>query len=274
MSNQNDKVISEFGEEWKKFNYSEIDKEKLKENFEQYFSIFPWSFLSEDAVGFDMGCGSGRWAQFVAPKVKILNCVEPSEAIEVAKDNLISNRNINFYRETTENCSLKHGSQDFGYCLGVLHHIPNTQEALNDCTKLLKSGAPFLLYLYYNFENKPIWFKIIWKTSDCIRKLISISPKPIKHFLCVVIALFVYYPLSRFAYILEKLGLNVDNIPLSDYRKKPFYQSKNDALDRFGTRLEQRFSKAQIIEMLVKAGCKDIKFSPTTPFWCCVAIKQ
>ena len=274
MSNKDEKVIEEFGEEWTKFDYSSIDTEKLNENFDQYFSIFPWDILPKDAVGFDMGCGTGRWAQFVAPKVKTLNCVEPSEAINAAKKNLINNKNVTFRKETTENCSLSPGSQDFGYCLGVLHHIPHTQEALNDCTKLLKSGAPILLYLYYSFENKPLWFKALWKVSDYIRKFISISPKPIKHFLAALIALLVYFPLSRLAYILEKMGLNVENIPLADYRKKPFYQCKNDSLDRFGTRLEQRFSKSQITEMLTKADCTGVEFSPNTPFWCCIAFKK
>jgi len=274
MNNRDERVIKDFGEEWTKFDYSSIDTEKLKETFDQYFSIFPWHLLPKDAVGFDMGCGTGRWAQFVAPKVKTLNCIEPSDAINAAKKNLIKNENVLFYKETTENCSLSPSSQDFGYCLGVLHHIPNTQEALNDCTKLLKSGAPILLYLYYNFENKPLWFKTIWKVSNYIRKFISISPKPIKYFLSALIALVVYFPFSRSAYILEKLGFNVENIPLADYRKKTFYHCKNDALDRFGTRLEQRFSKSQITELLTKAGCKDVEFSPNTPFWCCIAVKK
>ena len=274
MSNIDKKVIEEFGEEWTKFDYSHIDVKKLNENFNQYFGIFPWDKLPKNAVGFDMGCGTGRWAQFVAPKVKTLNCIEPSDAINVAKKNLIKNKNVAFFRETTENCSLNPASQDFGYCLGVLHHISDTQKALKDCTRLLKTGAPILLYLYYSFENKPIWFKFLWKVSDYIRKFISIAPKPIKYFLAAFIALSVYFPLSRLAYILEKAGLNVENIPLADYRQKPFYQCKNDSLDRFGTRLEQRFSKSQITDMLTNAGCSGIQFSSSTPFWCCVAFKK
>ena len=274
MSNIDKKVIEEFGEEWTKFDYSHIDVKKLNENFNQYFNIFPWDKLPKNAVGFDMGCGTGRWAQFVAPKVKTLNCIEPSDAIDVAKKKLIKNKNVVFFKETTENCSLNLASQDFGYCLGVLHHIPDTQKALKDCTRLLKPGAPILLYLYYSFENKPIWFKFLWKVSDYIRKFISISPKPVKYFLAAFIALLVYFPLSRLAYILEKAGLNVENIPLSDYRQKPFYQCKNDSLDRFGTRLEQRFSKSQITDMLTNAGCSGIQFSSSTPFWCCVAFKK
>ena len=274
MINKDEKVIREFGEEWTKFDYSSIDTEKLNQEFEQWFNIFPWDQLPKDAVGFDMGCGTGRWAQFVAPKVKTLNCIEPSDAINVAKKNLINNKNVRFHKETTENCSLSPGSQDFGYCLGVLHHIPNTQKALNDCTRLLKSGAPILIYLYYNFENKPLWYRVLWKISDYIRKFICVCPKPIKHFLAALIALLIYFPLSRLAYILEKIGLNVENIPLAFYRKYPFYRCKNDSLDRFGTRLEQRFSKSEITEMLTKSGCKGVKFPPNTPYWCCIAFKK
>lgn len=274
MTNKDETVIEEFGDEWTKFDHGTLNEEKLKESFQQYFNIFPWDKLSNDSVGFDMGCGSGRWAKFVAPKVNTLNCVEPSNAINVAKNNLKTFKNVKFYNETTEDCTISFGSQDFGYCLGVLHHIPNTQDALNDCTKLLKPGAPFLLYIYYNFENKPIWFKFIWKISDYIRRVVSISPKPIKNFISAMIALAIYFPLSRAAYMIEKAGINVENIPLSDYRSKPFYQCKNDALDRFGTRLEQRFSKAQITDMLIKAGCTKIKFSSNTPYWCCIAFKN
>lgn len=274
MTNKDENVIKEFGDEWIKFDHGALDEQKLEEIFWQYFKIFPWDKLPKDAVGFDMGCGSGRWARFVAPKVHTLNCIEPSNAIYVAKNNLKPHHNVNFLNETTEDCSLAPSSQDFGYCLGVLHHIPNTQEALNDCTKLLKPGAPILLYLYYNFENRPLWFKFIWRISDFIRRLVSVSPKPIKHSICSIIAILVYFPLSRTARFLEKLGVNVENVPLSSYRKKPFYHCKNDALDRFGTRLEQRFSKAQITDLLVKAGCTNIEFSPNTPFWCCVAFKK
>jgi len=267
-------VIYEFGREWTKFDYSKLDKVQLKKNFDQYFDIFPWHLLSEDAVGFDMGCGTGRWAQFVAPKVNSLNCIEPSDAIEVAKNNLSGLENVKFYKQTTQTCSLNECSQDFGYSLGVLHHIPDTQAAIKDCTRLLKSGAPLLLYLYYNFENKPFWYKVIWRISDILRRRISRAPSPVKYFLCTLVASCVYFPFSRLAYLCERLGFNVENIPLSDYRAKPFYQSRNDALDRFGTRLEKRFSKAEIRQMLHNADCKNVQFSSQPPFWCCVAQKK
>jgi hypothetical protein len=42
---------------------------------------------------------------------------------------------------------------------------------------------------------------------------------------------------------------------------------RNDALDRFGTKLEQRFSAKQIIEMMENAGLTDIVIGPVAPYY-------
>ena len=49
----------------------------------------------------------------------------------------------------------------------------------------------------------------------------------------------------------------------------PFMMLANDALDRFGTSLEQRFSKAEITEMLRLADfdISTLNFSDVEPFW-------
>jgi len=57
------------------------------------------------------------------------------------------------------------------------------------------------------------------------------------------------------------------------YRNKPFYFMQTDALDRFGTRLEKRFSKAEISSMLHEAGFKKITFSEELPYWVCISYK-
>ena len=272
--NIDNKVINDFNKEWQKYNYLNFDKKKLKIFFNQYFEIFPWDKINQNSIGFDMGCGSGRWAQFVAPRVKTLICVEPSDAIKVAKINLNRFNNVKFLKESTNSCTIKEKSQDFGYCLGVLHHIPDPEKALKDCAKLLKSKSPFLLYLYYNFENKPKWFKLIWKVSDFMRKVISKMPNRLKILTCTLIAYLIYLPLSRTANLFERLGLNISDFPLADYRSKPMYICKNDALDRFGTSLEYRFSKNEIKEMLYNSGFENITFSKSAPYWCCIAYKK
>lgn len=49
---------------------------------------------------------------------------------------------------------------------------------------------------------------------------------------------------------------------------------RTDALDRFGTRLEQRFSAREIKEMMTDADLEDIRFSDMAPFWCVVGRRR
>lgn len=277
MSKKNidEKVVSDFGREWQAFNHLEIDNLSLESSFNSYFSIFPFNELPKNAKGFDMGCGSGRWAKFMAPVVGSLHCIEPSAvALNQAENNLSMFTNCTFECATASENSLKESSQDFGYSLGVLHHTPDTVEALNKCTSTLKQGAPFLVYLYYSLDNKPFWYRWLWLISDVIRKQVSRLPFPLKFFISQLIGFFVYLPLARFSLLCEKLGINVKNFPLTDYRSKAFYILRNDALDRFGTRLEHRFSKKQITEMLTNAGLHNITFSENPPFWTAIAYKK
>ena len=48
---------------------------------------------------------------------------------------------------------------------------------------------------------------------------------------------------------------------------------QTDALDRFGTQLEKRYSKKDIEEMLIKAGLEKIVFRDSAPFWCALGYK-
>jgi len=53
-----------------------------------------------------------------------------------------------------------------------------------------------------------------------------------------------------------------------------FYTLRTDARDRFGTPLEQRFTREQIAGMMVRAGLEDVWFSKGTPFWCVVGLRK
>ena len=267
-------VVADFGREWLKFDQSDVPIEELRDSFEKYFSVFPWSILSSDAEGFDLGCGSGRWAYFCAPRVGKLHCIDPSSlALKVAKNKLSEFNNCIFHNAGVDDIPLEDESMDFGYSIGVLHHIPDTQEGINSCVRKLKVGAPFLLYLYYAFDNRPLWFKTIWYVSDMLRRLISRLPYPLKYITSQIIAILVYWPSARLTRLMEVLGFNVMNLPLSSYRKKTIKTLRTDALDRFGTRLEKRFTKSEIEKMMIKSGLERIEFRESEPFWCAVGYR-
>jgi SAM-dependent methyltransferase len=267
-------TVEGFGDEWERFDQSKLLDAERERIFSAYFSIFPFNLLPSNAVGFDLGCGSGRWAKEVAPRVAILHCIDPSSALAVARRNLADKSNCKFHAASVDSIPLEDDSMDFGYSLGVLHHLPDTAAGLAACVAKLKSGAPFLVYIYYAFDNKPRWFRLVWLASDFLRKVISKLPHSLRFWASQVLALLIYLPLARGANILEKMGFNVSNIPLSSYRKLSFYTMRTDSLDRFGTRLEQRFTKKQIQEMMELAGLERINFSDEVPYWCALGYKK
>ncbi len=274
LENINKEVVRGFGDEWQRFDQSQVKQDELERLFEAYFHIFPWTSLPPDAVGFDLGCGSGRWAKLVAMRVGRLHLIDPSvEALNVARRNLQGLKNCEFHSSSVEAIPLADESADFGYSLGVLHHIPNTQQGLEHCIAKLKPGAPFLLYLYYAFDNRPPWYKAVWKVSEGARWGVSRLPMTLRYLISQALAGFLYWPLARTSLLLEKLGFKVETFPLSEYRYRSFYIMRNDALDRFGTQLEQRFTKTQIQQMMEQAGLHNITFSNRS-FWTAVGYKK
>ena len=268
-------TVAGFGEEWAAFDQDALPSEDLRDQFDDYFHIFPFDQLPKDAEGFDLGCGSGRWASEVAPRVGRLHCVDPSaKALDVARRKLAGAGNAVFHLASVDSIPLDDASQDFGYCLGVLHHIPDTAEGLRDAVAKLKPGAPFLVYLYYALDNRPLWFRSVWRATDLARKAISKQPFALRRALSEAIAATVYWPVARSAALAERAGLSVSNWPLAWYRHGSFYRMRTDALDRFGTRLEHRFTRAQIEAMMKDAGLEGIRFSDRAPFWVAIGYRR
>ena len=273
--NLDPKTVEGFGDEWSRFDQSRLGDKELQEQFTRYFGIFPWSSLPEDAVGFDMGCGSGRWAKLVAPKVCRLYCIDAgSKTLEVARRNLKRFDNCEFILASVGNMPIESDTMDFGYSLGVLHHVPDTANGIKSCVDKLKPGAPLLLYIYYAFDNKPMWYRWLWRMTDIVRRFVSKLPFKLRYYVTQLAALFIYYPLARTSLLLEKLGFSVSSFPLSYYRKLSFYSMRTDALDRFGTKLEKRFTASEIRRMMEDVGLERIQFSNSMPYWCAVGYKS
>lgn len=276
ISNKHQATVDGFGDEWERFDQSQLPTQEHISLFNSYFKVFPWTSLPENAAGFDMGCGSGRWAKLVAPRVGVLHCIDPSSALDVARRNLSKETNCVFHSAGVSDKALPNESMDFGYSLGVLHHVPDTAAGIASCVAMLKPGAPFLLYLYYAFDNRPFWFRSLWRATDISRRGISLLPHEARYWVSQLIAVLVYWPLAKTALFTERMGFSkafVEMMPLAPYRKLSFYTMRTDALDRFGTRLERRFTKEQITEMMHTAGLENVKISDTVPYWCAIGFR-
>ena len=274
-TNVDEKTINSFSDEWQLFNQFQLDE--IKFLGDKYFDLQKPEMFGSDKTAIDFGCGSGRWSLYIHDKFKQIAAVDPSDSILVAARMLDKIDNISLYKASIGNLPFADNSFDFGMSLGVLHHIPNTALALNQCVQKIKPGGYFLVYLYYELDNRGFLFKKTFKIIDLGRKIICKLPTRLKMLVCDLIATTVYLPISLTLRGLKKLGVSESiraKFPLSGYESTSFYVMRNDSLDRFGTPLEQRFSREKIHEMMRVAGLTDIEFSYNQPFWHAIGKKK
>lgn len=275
MQNVDSSTVRGFGLQWQDFDQVPVPSSELEEVFSKYFDHFPWDMINQDSIGLDAGCGSGRWAVFVAPRVRKLVCVDASSgAAAVAQKRLRSFQNCEVHVCTLEETPIADHSLDFAYCLGVLHYVPDPQSALASIARKLKPGAPLLVYAYYALENRPVWFRRIWCVVDLARRGIARAPYGIRRRLSDIIAALVYLPMARLCRMLEQVGFRIDGIPLSAYRKRSFYTMRTDCLDRFGNHLEHRFTRQQLFDLLRDCGFSNIVIPQDEPYWRAVAVRS
>ena len=218
----------------------------------------------------DIGAGCGRWSAKLLTYFSKVYVLEPSHGAFAVLNTKFSNEpRMIILQETVGANSIPNHSLDLAMSLGVLHHIPDTPLAITQIASKIKSGGIFLCYLYYKLENKPLYYKMTFKVANLRRISVSRLPYSPRKVIAKVIASLVYLPLARSAKFLSKRGIKVSNFPLHHYSDLPFVMLQNDALDRFGTRLEQRFSKSEITEMLKISGfdISTLRFSDVEPFW-------
>lgn len=94
----------------------------------------------------DLGCGTGEWAERLAPVVAKVVAVdrEPSMLL-AARRRLQAHRNIQFVEAELDALPVASASADFAVCSLVLHHIDNPEGAISEALRVLKPGGRLLV---------------------------------------------------------------------------------------------------------------------------------
>jgi SAM-dependent methyltransferase len=273
-NNIDEHVVESFGDEWLKFH--DFSDDTIQEIAQEYFDLVDEHIVNKSSYVLDVGCGTGRWTKYLTQKAGFIEAVDPSDAI-FAADNLLGNiKNVRLSKASTDTIPFEDNTFDFAMSVGVLHHIPDTLQAMKDCVNKVKKGGYFYCYLYHNLETRGWWFKTLFWLSDLIRKVVSRLPSSLKRITCDILAIIIYMPLILWVRFLVLIGLKkfARKMPLAAYNNKSFFVIRNDALDKFGTRLEHRFSKKEVINMMQECGLENIVISPLSPFYHAIGRKK
>lgn len=272
-SEARDAVVAGFDDEWSRF--SAVGTPESRKLAGMYFDLMPATAFSDGTIALDAGCGAGRWALEVASRGPRVIALDLGRSVEIAVRNCAATGRVVGIQADVTRIPLRDASVDWAYSLGVVHHVADTAAAVREIVRTVRPTGTALLYVYYALDGRGLWYRSLFALIDVVRRVVSRLPRPLAGLIAMVTAITVYYPLARTAALAHRLHLSGlrDAIPLSFYRDLPFSIMRNDSLDRLGTRVEKRFSRREVVELLVASGLSDVQVSPGAPFWHAVGIK-
>lgn len=260
-------VVASFDDEWSRF--ADVDTADIRRLYRQYFDLVPDAWLEPENVVLDAGCGAGRWAYQVARTGARVIALDMGLSVELAARSTKGFANVACVQGDLGALPIRHRSADWCYSLGVLHHTDDPPAGLRQLVSALRPGGGVLLYLYYDVGSRNPIARASFAVATQVRRVVSKSPRTVVHVVAVLFAIFVYLPLARLARVLRTSGLHrlAEGVPLSFYADRSFRTMRNDSLDRFGTRIEWRFSRSAMATLMREAGLSHITFSERLPYW-------
>ncbi|MFA6308031.1 MAG: class I SAM-dependent methyltransferase [Patescibacteria group bacterium] len=248
-----------FGYEWDK--YSGIDS-----NYEKQFKNWIYPLESEffkDKVILDAGCGMGRnsfWPlQWGAREVVAFDFDRRS--VESAKRNLEHFNNVEVFYKSIYDITWV-DKFDIAFSIGVIHHLKDPKQALQNMIKALKSDGTLLIWVYSYEGNE--W---IVKLVDPIRKNITSKlPVGLVHFLSYLCSI----PL----YIFIKMFKNTNGY-LKQISNFKFWHVHSIVFDQLIPDIANYWKKTEVEELFLNLGLKsvDIHQPPNKSGWIIIGKK-
>ena len=209
--------------------------------------VFPFDLnLIKDKKIMDVGIGSGRISNnLLKYGPSKLVAVEPSEAINVAKDNIksdkieylnIKGQDINFENEF-----------DYAFALCVLHHIPEYKDVLERIEKSLKTNGKFIAWVYSK-EGMELYIFMLKN----LRRITSIMPDFMLRILSQFLALLTY----PYGFLCKFLPLPLKKYFVTMFNKFSFKHKSYVIFDQFNPSFYKYFSKTELTEVLEEKGFK------------------
>ena len=172
-----DDYADNFGRQWNKFRRTQLDNEPMGMSEQSFRRITGWTpeMLAGKTV-LDVGCGMGRYLEVAARWGANVVGFDLSSAVNAAEEHLGAKDNVEILQASLLEPPFAPGSFDFVYSIGVLHHTPDTHQAVRSIARLVKPGGRLAIWVYdaYNplkdatskfwrrFTTKLSWPLLLW----------------------------------------------------------------------------------------------------------------
>lgn len=249
------------GFEWTKFSAM---RPEWEENFWGYMAPHSAECLRGKII-LDAGCGMGRHLYYASRHGREVIGVDFSRSVDVAYRNTRHFRAAHVVQADLLHLPFRGPVFDFIYCLGVLHHVLNSDDVLRDLPEYLKPHGVLRVYVYWNLKDSPGWKRLLLAMVTAIRRVTTRLPHRALSWLCRPIAAGAWLTFVLPHRWLSRFGPTrriAETLPLTQYARYPFGVLLNDQFDRFSAPLEKRYGPDEERRWLDAARLSDVTVAP------------
>lgn len=206
----------------------------------------------------DGGCGEGIDLAMVAldPRCEVVG-VELSDggvATSVARTRGLTRAHV--VQGDLLKVPLADQTFDGAYSYGVVHHTPDPPRAVREIARTLKPGAPLLLYVYEDFSDRSIAWRVALAAANSVRVITTRLPPALLMRICRMLSPIVYVlltlPSRRFRWA-RRFPYRHGTTPWS---------MSGDLYDRLSAPIEKRYSREGAADLAAAAGLRVERVEP------------
>jgi len=175
VKDQSHNYADSFGLQWKAFAKTQLDSANgTTISRDRFVLITGWSEAQlRGRIVADFGCGMGRFAEIaLSMNPQKLFLIDYSDAVWVALDNLHGDERVDAHRESIlDLVSIPDESVDYGYCIGVLQHTPDSAKAMEVIFRKIRPGGQLAIWAYQR-----TWTTYIRRSKHLMRFLVRRLP--------------------------------------------------------------------------------------------------
>ena len=156
-----DNYANSFGFQWNRFRRTQLDSHTglpLSRDRLRFSTGWDPVELRNQTI-LDIGCGAGRFTEVAAGDAEQVIAVDYSDAVEACRENLRGASNVEVVQADIYRLPFPKRSFRFVYCLGVLQHTPDVQEAFRSLAEHVAEDGRLAVDVYPKLWRNVLWSK-------------------------------------------------------------------------------------------------------------------
>lgn len=253
------RTSTRYGHLWRRSGRHMLAREESGYHFERLTASL--SLPPPHGLVLDAGCGEGidLANQARRPGLEIIG-VELSEGgCQASAERTRGLASASVVQGDLQRLPFADGTFNFIYSYGVLHHLPEPAEGLQELVRVLKPGSRLAVYLYEDFSDRGAAWRGLLRLVNGLRPLTTRMPPLLLEVLCRAASPAVFLACgvpSRLARRIPGGSRFADVMPFR-HAQGP-WSLWGDLYDRFATPIERRYSRADAVSLFREAGLQDV----------------